>query len=202
MYRLLLFLLLLPCLSLNAQINYDEEFMNGSTLMLQEEMALVYEVDYYGTNYDFIVTILSFEDGIKFSYEMTNESKTNGTISISEDAFQNSLIQYNYFSGGDVKLESQTSVWVSQMIFQQLMNTGECRLSFNGEDYISLKNAIAKHDYEIDIKSSDEVLDDISYVYAESEDSQYKYWIHLSMYQPIVLRMDLGWKIWLKEIRL
>ena len=28
-----------------------------------------------------------------------------------------------------------------------------------------------------------------------------KYWIHLNHYNPLILRMELGWSIWLKEMR-
>ena len=34
-----------------------------------------------------------------------------------------------------------------------------------------------------------------------SFDGKVKYWIHLSEDTPIILKMDLGWKIWLKEMR-
>jgi len=185
-----------------SQIDLDEEMMNGSTLILMPGFTLVYGVDFHGTTYDFLVHIKSLEDGIEFDYEMTNADNTTGTVKISKEAFETATSQNNYFSGGEMNLEDMTTVWLSKGVFMDLVESGSAVISPDGGTTMeSIEVTEVGHSYKIYNAISNDTIDDISYVYAESGDFSIKYLVHLSKYNPLILGMDLGWKIWLKEIR-
>lgn len=185
-----------------AQVDLDAEMFNGSNLLTTEGTVYVYEVDFYGNTYDFIVHVKSLDDGIEFDYEMTNTNNTKGIVKISKGAFENAIAQNNYFSGGEMNLDDQTTVWLSKKVFEDLVNTGKATISTDGGNTkIVIGDATAGHDFELYNAISEEPIEDLSYVYAESPDGSAKYWIHMSKYNPLILKMDIGWSITLKEMR-
>ncbi|MCF8234055.1 MAG: hypothetical protein K9G67_01415 [Bacteroidales bacterium] len=189
-------------LSASAQIDMDEEFMQGSTLVAMPGQILVYEVDFNGNVYDFIVHIKEVEDGISFDYEMTNEAGTKGSVNMSKEAVDNAIAQNNYFGGGEMNLDDQTTVWVSKKVFSDLVNEGVATISPDGGmSRVEIGDVWAGHNYEMYNAISDMTFDDISYVYAESPDGDVRYWIHLNESNSLILKMDLGWSITLKELR-
>lgn len=184
-----------------AQFNLDDEMMKGSTLLFSEGQKLVYGVDFYGNEYDFIVTITSLDKGISFDYEMTNASNTKGSVFISAEAMDDGLAQNNMFSGGEMMLLNKTTVWVSQKVFTDLEEDGAVGILPDGVNQVKLRQKSIGHDYKAYDGVDKEEMNDLSYVYAESDDQKYKYWIHLNKYYPLILKMDIGWSIWLKEMR-
>ena len=185
-----------------SQIDLDKEMMNGSTLLLRKGMTLVYGVSFEGSEYDFIVHLNSFDEGIAFDYEMTNAAGTKGRVVMSMEALTNARSQNNYFEGGEMNLVDQTTIWVSKTVFNELISNKESMISPDGgNSSVMLQGARVGHDYSFFNAISNTTFNDLSYVYAESEDGKAKYWIHLRKYSPLILKMDLGWTIWLKELR-
>ncbi|HNQ67100.1 MAG TPA: hypothetical protein PKN32_01880 [Bacteroidales bacterium] len=185
-----------------AQLEFND--MNCSTLMLREGLVLVYGVNYNGTEYDFIMTIKELsETRIEYSYRMTNAYATNGNIIMSEDALLNATSHYNYFSGGTVELTDMTSVWMSKKVFDELTGElGKTTISVDGgKTQVELNAIEVGYDFSLYNDISKKQFDNIGYFYAETEDQQIKYWVHYSEQNPIILKMDLGWQICLKEIR-
>jgi hypothetical protein len=205
MKRLLVLMTLIAGISFQpkAQIDLDSETMKGSTLLLQEGQTLVYGVDYYGDEYDFIVNVKSLKDGIEFDYKMTNDAGTEGTVNMSKEAVEKAINQFNYFGGGKVDLEDKTSVWVSTKVFNELVSSAAASTisADGGKTQVELEGAEPGHDFTVHNAISGKDMDNISYIYAQSDDGKAKYWIHMSKYNPLILKMDLGWKIWLKELR-
>jgi len=186
----------------SAQLEHD--ILKGSTLVLSEGLILVYGVDYNGSLYDFIVTIKSLKDGaVEFDYEMTNASGTKGNVKITANALKDATVHYNYFSGGPLELNDMTTVWMSKKVFDDLTGVkGRTKVSNDGGK--SETEIIAKrvgYDYSLFNAISNTTFNDLTYFYAESEDASVKYWVHFNEYSPIILKMDLGWKIWLKEMK-
>ncbi len=197
-----MFLLLFAGTQSFAQLEFDD--MNCSTLMLREGLVLVYGVNYNGTEYDFIMTINELsETKIEYSYIMTNAYATSGTIIMSEDALLNATSHYNYFSGGTVELTDMTSVWMSKKVFDELTGEhGKTTISVDGgKTQVELNAIEVGYDFSLYNDISKKQFDNIGYFYAETEDQQIKYWVHYSKHYPIILKMDLGWQICLKEIR-
>lgn len=204
MKKLLLLLALISFISIQSQsqIDLDKEMMKGSTLILMPGLILVYGVDFYGEEYDFLVHIKSLEDGIEFDYEMTNDNNTSGTVKISKEALESATAQNNYFSGGEMNLVDQTTIWLSKKVFMDLVENGTATISPDGGTTTGEINVVkVGHDYELYNAIVDVAFDDISYVSAESPDQSWSYIIHLNQYSPLILEMWVGWSIWLKEIR-
>jgi hypothetical protein len=204
MKKLLIVISMFMALSqtMNAQINYEKETENANILLALPGFIYVYEVDFYGDVYDFIVTLKKFDDsGIEFDYEMTNASNTKGTVKISKEAMQNAIGQNNYFSGGLMDLTNLTTVWLSRKVINDLIETGKAIISTDGgKTQTTLENTVAGQDFAFYNKISDMEMT-LPFVYAESKDGSAKYWITLNKSNPMILKMDLGWSITFKEMR-
>jgi len=176
---------------------------------------LIYGVDFFGTEYDFEVFIKDMVirdyvivEKITLEYYMTNPSKTQGKVSISGDAFNSSRVQMNYFGGGEVHLDDMTTVILSQLVFQELVGEEKkTRISPDGgSSWVELKNKGLMNDYQLNGMDNDDFqgeafeVNDLLHYYAQSEDGKVKYWINHDPTYPLILKMDLGWKIWLKYI--
>jgi hypothetical protein len=186
-----------------SQFNFDDHLFKGSVLMPSAGSVLTYEVNYYGDIYNFIVHIKKFgDDGIEFDYSMNNETNISGSMKIVKDAFESSKTQYNYFSGGPLTLTDQTSVWLSKKVFAELISeSGKSTISSDGgSTETEIQNIGAFHDFELYNTTSNTTFNDVSYLYATNEDESEKYWINFSKYNPLILGMDLGWTIWLKQM--
>ncbi len=191
------------CMQAVGQIDLMKEKMDGSTLVVMPGQILEYEVNAFGSSYMFTVYVKSVKDGVTFEYEMTNDEKTKGIVHISKEAMEKAIEQMNKFSGGEVRLENRTTVWVSEKVFNNLISTGKAKISTDsGKSHTIIQGAEARHDFSIYNAISNKKFDDISYVYAQSEDGSAKYWIHLSERNPLILKMDLGWTITLKKLRM
>lgn len=57
------------------------------------------------------------------------------------------------------------------------------------------------YDYSIQNAVTGKEEKDIAYFHAASADGKTQYWIHFSNNNRLILKMDLGWKIWLKELK-
>jgi hypothetical protein len=204
MKKLLIVISMFMALSqtMNAQINYEKETENANILLALPGFIYVYEVDFYGDVYDFIVTLKKFDDsGIEFDYEMTNASNTKGSVRISKEAMQNAIGQNNYFSGGLMDLTNLTTVWLSRKVINDLIETGKAIISTDGgKTQTTLENTVAGQDFAFYNKISDMEMT-LPFVYAESKDGSAKYWITLNKSNPMILKMDLGWSITFKEMR-
>lgn len=201
-----LFLLILSIVCINffsqAQIDYDKEAMVGSSIVTKAGQVLVYGVDFNGTAYDFIVHVKSVDNGLVFDYEMTNANNTKGSVHISAKAMDDALSQNNYFTGGEMKLDDMTTVWVSRKVLMDIIEDGVTGISTDaGATQTKIQQKSVGHDYQAMNGVSGKMMNDLSYVYLESPDGSAKYWIHLNKGNPLILKMDLGWTIWLKEIK-
>lgn len=194
-------IILLAATSVYAQ--YQEyNPLKGSTLMAMKGGVFTYEVDFYGEKYDFIVTITenTYEKGLTFSYRMTNANNTSGTVNITDNARKTASAQNNYFSGGEMNLTDMTTVWVSNAVSDELEKQGKSKISTDGgANWIELQRKYFNYDYSIKTKTG--TISDIGYMYCESSDGSTKYWIQTGG-NPLILKMDLGWSITLKEMSL
>lgn len=164
-------------------------------------LKLTYEVDFFGTVYDFVVTLKeNSETRLSFDYVMTNANNTSGTVNIAAEAMKNATEQFNFFRGGTENLTNQTSVWVSSRVFSQLASdAGVATISPDGgRSSVKIDAKSKTTDFAVLNKSTNKVIN-LANIYAQSADGNTKYWILNSAAAPIILKMDLGWKIALKS---
>lgn len=181
---------------------YDQP-ARGSVLKLGPGATLVYDVDFYGSQYDFIVHLKALDDnGLSFDYEMTNPNRTRGAVHMTTEALREATAQFNYFRGGEATIDDKTSVWVSAAVYQALAGEGGAATisTDGGNSTVKIVKSKTGHDYAVINAIRQEEIRDLAYLYAESEDGEVKYWIHNDPDNPLILKMDLGWKIKLREI--
>lgn len=176
---------------------YDPQ--KGSNLSTKKGMNYTYEVDFFGNKYDFIVSVTekSPEKGLSFDYKMTNTKNTSGKVYMSAEALNSARVQNNYFSGGDMKLNDMTTVWISKTVYEELATKGESKISTDGgSTWVALKRV--HYNYDFPVKTGAEVQNHFAYMYCEGSDGKAKFWIQTGN-NPLILKMDLGWSITLKE---
>lgn len=103
---------------------------------------------------------------------------------------------HNFFKSGDIDLNKETSVWVSNDVFNGLksnkkimLNTGKGEKVFESKEKTIIKAIL--NDTSI-------IVIPVLYVTTENEDEIL--WIHNNKDNPIILKMNLSFNIELKEI--
>lgn len=153
----------------------------------------IYNVDAGGQQYDFIFTIKSLSPNIVFEWNMTNEGKSHGKLTIPAAALVNSNKMYNYFSNGNVTLKNQTSVFLSKGIFKTLTTKKTVDL-YDGDKKLNFTNN-GKDGFGYKVGGDDKYLNAI---YMSTDDNN-RMTVTDNPKFPIILSMDLGWSIRLAE---
>ena len=156
---------------------------------------LVYGVDFHGTQYDFIITIRSMDSGLTFDWEMTSPVNTSGTVEMSAAALETATGQNNYFSGGTLKLDDKTSVWVSKAVHKALSD--EKSIDIVPETDAQTLTFQGREKWETVVDGKAETLD---VIFATTAAGQ-KFWIWSNPSHPIIFEMQLQWTVKLKEIK-
>lgn len=176
--------------------------IDGKPYVINKGDKLVYKVNANGQQYDFIVTINQHDDnGIDFGYSMTNTSKKWGSVHISSDAASNATNYINYFRGGPINLTNAISVWVSGSNFTDLMSH-ETNMSFDDgplETFYKPDEAVVNP--TINFKGKEIKLKGYKINNKENQTGDKTVWINNSFNNTLILKMDIGFTIELKEIK-
>lgn len=185
-----------------AQVNLEKELASSNSLEVKEGMTLVYGANYYGNEFDINFHIKSLNHQVVFDYDGTGGRDNSGTIIMAEKALEMARAQDNYYhDGGKKNLENQTTIWVSKLVFNKLVSQGEVSISTDGgASQVRLMDGVIQHDFPITNVENAET--NISCIYAATADEKVKYWVSLNEDNPIILRMEMGWSIWLKEVKM
>ncbi len=161
--------------------------------------VLTYDVNTNEKKYQFVVTLKKLGDEIAFDWKMTEPVNKTGTVLMSANAVAKADALLNNFSGGESKLEKETSVFISRKIFNDVSSTSSSSIKLNGANDTAtvMSNTISEFNFNLngnlvsipgwelqgggDIKSTVDVLESFKF--------------------PIIFRMDLGWTILLSEIK-
>ncbi len=88
--------------------------------VLQQGMVLTYDVSAENLNYEFKVTLLQLDKTIKFKWIMTDPVNMEGTTTLTDNALKNATVYSNFFSSGDVVLDQQSTVFISEKNYKQI----------------------------------------------------------------------------------
>lgn len=159
---------------------------------LKEGLKVSYAVNYFGTKYNFIVTLKELgKRKVVYEYQMdATGTMTGGKVTMKQTAIDSAVKTDNFFQPGENKsLDEMTSGFVSRKVYETLTKGKE----------IKMENTNAKKKFKAapvpegqEIKIGDKVIDAL---YAVSEDGKEKFWILKNPEFPMVLKMDLGWTI-------
>lgn len=165
--------------------------------------TLVYEVNAGSNTYDFIVIINdeSSEEGIDFNYEMTNAANTRGHVTINADAKKKATKYVNYFRGGELKLTDACTVWLSGKNFDDMTNKKTTlQLDNNAPETFYLPDDNEVYPV-VKIKGEDKKINGFAINNAADGNGTKTLWINDISANPLIIKMDLGFSIALKEIR-
>lgn len=164
---------------------------------------LVYQVSAFGAEYDFIVTVNSesSENGIDFNYEMTNSSNTKGHVTISADAKNKATKYVNYFKGGELNLTDACTVWLSNKNFSDMPSKKTVMQMDNNSPQTFYRPENDEVAPLVKIKGENKKLDGFIINSAADGKGDKTLWINGISSNSLILKMDLGWTILLKEIR-
>lgn len=166
---------------------------------LKAGTVMTYGVDFYGKNYDFIITIKTLTPEVSFDWKMTAPVNSEGSVVIKAEALATAMDQDNFFSGGPKELSDKTTVWVSKAVMDQY-RSGNIEKQINtgsGPDLFlpTQENPEKTYAFKLDGKDTSLGVMDIKGI------NGHRLWILDNLAAPIIFKMDLGWKIWLKEIK-
>jgi hypothetical protein len=164
---------------------------------------LVYEVNAGGKVYDFIVTQRPTADGLAyvFDWEMTAPVNRSGRVRITKEAAYDSRRYNNFFSGGDLTLSEASTVWFTGVNFSDMPEKKTTiQLDDNAAETFYRRDD-AETDYTILYKGKTVKLDVFVVSNSETGTGSNRLWIQNISSFPLIVKMDLGWSIRLKEVR-
>jgi len=169
---------------------------------IQRGDKLIYHINTGSAEYDFIVTINdSNEKGIDFNYEMTNANNTKGHVLISDKAKNEATRYMNFFRGGELNLTDASTVWLSYKNFTDMPERKTIMQIDNGSRETFYRPEKDEVYPIIKIKGADKKID--AFIINNAADGKGKktMWINGISSNPLIVKMDLGWTVELKEIR-
>ncbi len=188
--------------SMSLPVMIKNEDGSVETYDIQKGDKLVYQVKAGGSEYEFIVTLNNpGSNALDFNYEMTNTNNTRGHVTISNEAKSSATKYVNFFRGGEMKLTDACTVWLSDKNFSDMAQ---------GRTTMQLDNHAAETFYspdENEVSMPVKIKNQKKYIQgffinnaADGKGTQTLYINNISG-NALILKMDLGWSIELKEIR-
>ena len=164
---------------------------------------LVYGVNAGGNEYDFIVTVNkgNSKGAIDFNYEMTNSRNTKGHVFISANARANATKYINYFGGGELNLTDAITVWLSNKNFGDMSKKKTTMQIDNNSPETFYRPEKDEATLVVKIKGADKKLDAFIINNAADGTGDKTMWINAISGNTLIVKMDLGFTIVLKEIR-
>jgi hypothetical protein len=159
---------------------------------------LSYNVDFKGQKYQFIVEVQKKSPVLVFKYDLTMNGGMQGTITMTEEALKGAINQQNYFNGTDRELKTETTVWVSSKVYNDIKKGGKTQignsagLGYKVDEY----KLIGTEDFATTVNGEEVALKALHI----KADNGFEYWIWDNAKDPLILKMDLGWGITIKEI--
>lgn len=169
---------------------------------------MVYAVVNGDQKYDFIVTVKQFSPDLVFDWEMTAPVSTKGTITIPQKDMQHAMAFYNYFSPGSLILDGETSVWLSNDQFNQIKNNRYGIFKLDGKGGKETPMKVIRNTPGMPIPVITPIVNGkpmtLNTIYLNNGilgDNIREVVLLDSKDFPIIVKMNLGWTITLKEIK-
>jgi hypothetical protein len=186
----------------------DEELlsMDGdkSLYMGKTGDKLVYEVNAGGQTYNFIVTLQKPKNDnyrYSFDWEMTAPASKTGHVDVSMDAALNSSKYINFFKGGNLNLTDASTVWMTGQNFGEMPEKKATMQMDNNAPETFYRKDEAETEQKILFKGKEVKLDIFKIDNDKAGSEHRQLWIQGISSFPLIVRMDMGWTIVLKEIK-
>ncbi|MCW5907531.1 MAG: hypothetical protein KIS94_06720 [Chitinophagales bacterium] len=196
--KLLCSLLFLFCTfpSLSAQNISDLENFEKA---MRPGTVLTYDVNMGGKQYQFIATLKKAGSETAFDWKMTEPVNKSGTVNMSASAVKNADALFNYFTGGVSNLEKETSVFISQKVFDEVAANAEAMLKVNGAEDTATRMSNTISEFNFNLNGS--LVAVPGWELEGGSEIRYKISVIESRRFPLIANMNLGWTINLSEIK-
>jgi len=178
-----------------------------TTIVLKHGSVLIYDIDANSEKFDLIVTLKKVKPEIVFSYETSGPSKKKGTITIPAAAIDSSRTLNNDFSGGNKTLNGELSLFLSRLIYGELamagMNEGGTSFRANPKDTMENFTRGEPNLNEIKVNGHNIQIDGerfYDFVNEKTGNYHYAFTVLKNEEFPLILDMNLGWILHLKQI--
>lgn len=188
------------CLTmLLSVVNACKAKVSSDPFKITKGTQLIYEVNSRGMIYNFIVDIEKASDeGIDFSWKMTDPINYSGKISIAASALVSSNKLYNYFSNHSYEtLTDQTSVFLSNALYEGLKNDRYTVNMGTGEELLIGRRELFKG-YKVNVNGKETALE--FYDANNVETNHVLRFTKIGNYQ-LILEMHTEFSIVLKEVK-
>jgi len=188
------------CMFSFAQVNLQSLVKPGT--------KLIYSVEANGEKYDFIITVKALAPALVFDWQMTNAANSSGTITHTAQAMISANTMYNYFAPGQKTLgDDMISVWLSKNSFTGLMKAGKgIMMTMNaGESPKKMGTYTDSKELKVLVNGEKDVIEEELAKELNDEGvpvgSEEYFTFNKSAKMPVILRMQNGFYIALKEIK-
>jgi hypothetical protein len=167
-----------------------------STFQVKAGDILVYSVTDNGEKYDLLVRVKKYGSTINFDYEIpTKANKVN--VNIQSAAVDGAGKYTNRFAGGNANYANESSFWLSKRNYEDLAADGETKMDFGeGEQtFVRGNTGILKINY----KGKEKIL--TVYNISAQTGSKRNLVLLTEANNPLIVMMDAGTKMTLKEVR-
>lgn len=207
-YLLILMITLLSLTDLQAQGKFEERVskMGGDDLYIIEFAAydtLIYEVLAGDETYEFIAVLKTYdpsEKGFSFDWKMSSPVNLSGTVKVSAEAIMNSRSYINRFAGGSQELKDACTVFLTALNFGEMPGKVS-KLILDGEEETFYRPESDEVPFKVKIGGEEYTLDGFKINNKKDGTGDKTLVIQGISSHPLILEMELGFKIKLKEIR-
>ncbi len=161
--------------------------------------VLTYDVDAGGKKYQFIATVTKLGDEIAFDWKMTEPVSKTGNVLMSANAVSKAGALFNYFTGGESKLDNETSVFISRKVFNDVSSTSSADVRINGaSDTVTvMSNTISEFSFNL----NGNLVSVPGWELQGGGEVKYTVNVIESFKFPLIFSMNLGWTIQLTEVK-
>ncbi|MFH1531644.1 MAG: hypothetical protein ABIK09_13035 [Pseudomonadota bacterium] len=196
MKRIAMFALILALIPTLAFAGAPPEKVEAAPSWYKVGTVMTWGVDAHGQQYDFVVTLKKLDAEIEFDWEMTAPVNRKGSVRMTEIALLSATKQHNRFSAGPLTLADKTTVWVSQAVLKQY----RAKLIEHDLDTGSGPKIFLPEEEDTSYKATiDGTETEFKLLHLKGENEHL--WILDNLAAPVIFKMDLGWKIWLKSVK-
>lgn len=140
-----------------------------------------------------------FNPQLVFDYNVENEG-IKGRFTVTQEALMVGTEIDHLFTGEAKTLTKTTSLRISDSTFHQLKNDGEAILSFR-QGFLKNENIYKVVDNQTTTINFNDKPKTVDVLYLEDiHGKEFKFWIWDNPKNPIIIRMDVGWQMLLKNI--
>lgn len=171
----------------------------ASGLTLKNGDVLVYEVSRNGESWHFEVTIKEIREAIVFDWIMP-EKNISGQVTLEKSAREKAVIYQNYFADStESDFVDTSTVWLSKKNFNEIKRGSTIMtIDQNGAERFDKKETSS---LGVIYKGKGTNLRMIRLTNGQADDHLREIWVLDQASQPLILQMNMGFKLVLKEIK-